>query len=88
MPDVAGDTQRLLRRVCSAWLHLPPEELALWQCMKVLFKASRKSLGSRTLARKLREEGFKIGRDRTWRLMKTLNLPTGQAEAQIQSDDG
>jgi len=53
---------------------IPPEELAIRQRMKALFRASRGSLGSRTLARKLREEGFEIGRDRTRRLMKALNL--------------
>jgi HTH-like domain/Integrase core domain len=42
--------------------------------MKELFRASRDSLGSRTLMRNLREEGFAIGRDRTRRLMKALNL--------------
>jgi len=51
-----------------------PEELALRQRMKALFRASRDSLGSRTMMRKLREEGFQIGRDRTRRLMKALNL--------------
>jgi len=53
---------------------IPPEELALRRRMKELFRASRDSLGSRTLAENLREEGFKIGRDRTRRLMKVLNL--------------
>lgn len=53
---------------------VPAEELALRRRMKALFKASRQSLGSRTLGRKLREEGFEIGRDRTRRLMKALNL--------------
>ncbi len=53
---------------------IPPEELAIRQRMKVLFRASRGSLGSRTLAHKLREESFEIGRDRTRRLMKALNL--------------
>jgi transposase InsO family protein len=55
-----------------------PEELALRQRMKALFKSSRESLGSRTMARKLREEGFQIGRDRTRRLMKALNLKAKQ----------
>ncbi|NIP74036.1 MAG: IS3 family transposase [Gammaproteobacteria bacterium] len=50
------------------------EELALRQRMNALFKASRESVGSRTLARKLREEGFEFGRDGTRRLMKALNL--------------
>lgn len=53
---------------------IPAEELVLRQRMKALFKASRKSLGSRTLARKLREEGFEVGRDRVRRLMNVLNL--------------
>lgn len=53
---------------------VPPEELALRRRMKALFKASRESLGSRTMVRKLREEGFEIGRDRTRRLMKALDL--------------
>jgi putative transposase len=46
--------------------------------MKELFRASRDSLGSRTLMENLREEGFKIGRDRTRRLMKMLNLKVKQ----------
>ena len=51
-----------------------PEELALRRRMKALFAASRDSLGSRTMMKKLREEGFVIGRDRTRRLMKAMNL--------------
>ena len=35
-----------------------PEELALRRRMKELFRASRDSLGSRTLMQNLREEGF------------------------------
>ena len=46
--------------------------------MKELFRASRDSLGSRTLAENLREEGFSIGRDRTRRLMKVLDLKVKQ----------
>jgi hypothetical protein len=55
-----------------------PQELAMRQRMKALFRASRESLGSRTMMRKLREEGFSIGRDRTRRLMKVLNLRVKQ----------
>jgi len=40
--------------------------------------ASRESRGSRMLAQNLREEGFEIGRDRTRRLMKVLNLKVKQ----------
>ena len=46
--------------------------------MKELFRASRDSLGSRTLGENLRNEGFKTGRDRTRRLMKKLNLEVKQ----------
>ncbi len=57
---------------------IAPEEMALRRRMKALFRASRDSLGSRTLAKNLRDEGFKIGRDRTRRLMKVLNLKVKQ----------
>jgi putative transposase len=53
---------------------IPPQELALRRRMKALFAASRGSLGSRTMMKNLNEEGFEIGRDRTRRLMKRLNL--------------
>jgi len=53
---------------------IPPQELALRRRMKVLFAASRDSLGSRTLAKNLQQEGFAIGRDRMRRLMKRLGL--------------
>ena len=46
--------------------------------MKALFRASRDSLGSRTIMKNLREEGFGIGRDRTRRLIKALNLKVKQ----------
>jgi putative transposase len=51
-----------------------PEELALRRRMKVLFAASRDSLGSRTMMKNLCQEGFEIGREKTRRLMKQLNL--------------
>lgn len=51
-----------------------PEELALRRRMKALFTASRDTLGSRTMMENLRGEGFAIGRDRTRRLMKAMNL--------------
>ncbi|SCZ61475.1 Transposase InsO and inactivated derivatives [Thiohalomonas denitrificans] len=49
-------------------------ELRLRQRMKALFAASRQSLGSRGMVHKLREEGFKIGRYRVRKLMKSMNL--------------
>ena len=51
-----------------------PEELALRRRMKELFAASRGSLGSRTMMKNLCQEGFAIGREKTRRLMKQLNL--------------
>ena len=43
-----------------------------------LRRKARDSLGSRTLVRNLRAEGFVIGRDRVRRLMKVLNLKVKQ----------
>lgn len=50
------------------------DELALRRRMRELFAASRGSLGSRTMMKNLRQEGFEIGREKTRRLMKRLNL--------------
>jgi len=55
-----------------------PEELALRRRMKALFAASRRSLGSRTMMKNLRQEDFEIGRDKTRRLMKALQLKARQ----------
>ena len=57
---------------------IPAEELALRRRMKALFAASRDSLGSRTMTQNLRQEGFEIGRDKTRRLMKQLQLKVKQ----------
>jgi len=54
------------------------EELVLRRRMKALFAASRNSLGSRMLTRKLRQEGFEIGLGRTRRRMKQLGLKVKQ----------
>lgn len=48
--------------------------LRLYRCMKRLFEQSRNSLGSREMMKKLREEGFSIGRYRVRKLMKKLGL--------------
>ena len=42
--------------------------------MKALFADSRQSLGSRTMNKKLREEGFEVGRYQVRRLMKEPGL--------------
>lgn len=57
------------------------DELNLYRRTKALFKASRNSLGSRELCKKLRSEGFEIGREKTRRLMKELGLKVVQRKA-------
>jgi putative transposase len=57
------------------------DELRLYRRAKALFKASRHSLRSRELAKKLREEGFQIGRYRTRNIMRKLNLKVQQRVA-------
>ena len=46
--------------------------------MKKLFEQSRNSLGSREMMKKLREEGFQIGRYKVRKLMKKLGLKVTQ----------
>lgn len=50
------------------------DTLRLYRTMKRLFEQSRNSLGSREMMKKLREEGFSIGRYRVRNLMKKLGL--------------
>ena len=66
-----------------AWLKKPGElisaqTLRLYRRAKVLFKASRNSLGSRELAKALRKEGFEITRYRAIKLMERLKLVVTQ----------
>lgn len=69
-----------------AWKARPPTlitavDLHLYRRAKDLFHASRDSLGSRELAKKLRGEGLAISRDRTRKLMKKLGLVVKQRVA-------
>lgn len=57
------------------------EQLRLYRRAKALFIASRNSLGSRELMKRLRKEGFKVGRNKVIKLMKTLNLKVEQRVA-------
>lgn len=68
------------------WLKRPgkligAEELTLRRRMKELFKRSRSSLGSREMMKKLREEGFQIGRYRVRKLMAQMKLVVQQRVA-------
>jgi|TARA_B100001059_G_C17745423_1_gene534007 putative transposase len=65
------------------WLKRPgklisAETLRLFRKMKDLFDLSRNSLGSREMMKKLREEGFQLGRHKTRKLMAKLGLKVTQ----------
>ncbi len=65
------------------WSNRPAEVISadtlhLYRRMKQLFKKSRASLGNREMMKKLREEGFEIGRYRVRQLMKKLSLVVTQ----------
>jgi len=57
------------------------DTLRLYRRMKCLFEQSRNSLGSREMMKKLREEGFQIGRYRVRGLMRKLGLTVTQRVA-------
>ena len=57
------------------------DELHFYRRAKALFQASRKSLGNRELGKKLREEGFVIGRYKTRSVMRQLKLKVRQRVA-------
>lgn len=66
-----------------AWLKRPmrlitSDVLRLNCAMKRLFEQSRQSLGSREMMKKLREEGFHIGRYRVRKIMNKLHLKVTQ----------
>lgn len=68
------------------WLKRPAQlitadKLHLYRRMKQLFADSRESLGSRGLVKRLRKEGFEIGRYRVRKLMKWLGLKVIQRQA-------
>lgn len=69
-----------------AWKARPPAlitavDLHLYRRAKYLFHASRDSLGSRELAKKMRGEGLAISRERTRKLMRKLGLVVKQRVA-------
>ena len=57
------------------------DELQLYRRAKALFESNRNSLKRRTLSKKLREEGFQIGRYRTRTIMRKLGLKVQQRVA-------
>ncbi len=77
---------RVSRSAFYAWKARPAriitaEELHLYRRAKALFTASRESLGSRELAKKLRAEGFEITRYRMLKIMQKLKLVVKQRVA-------
>lgn len=77
---------RVSRSAYYAWRKRPAiiisaETLHLHRRAKALFKASRESLGSRELGKKLRKEGFIITRHRVINLMRRLGLIVKQRVA-------
>jgi putative transposase len=59
---------------CRPATLISADELQLYRRVKQLFTASRQSLGSREMMKKLREEGFELGRYRTRTVMRKLGL--------------
>jgi len=57
------------------------EELHLYRRAKALFKSSRNSLGSRELAKKLRQEGIELTRYKMIKVMSVLRLEVKQRVA-------
>ena len=55
--------------------------LHLYRRVKALFKASRESLGNREMVKKLRQEGFEIGRYKVRSVMRKLGLKAVQRQA-------
>ncbi|MGY0147476.1 IS3 family transposase [Edwardsiella tarda] len=79
---------RVMRVSASAWYvwckkptETPREDVAVRVRLKALFIASRQSAGSRSLTKKLREEGIEISRWRVMKLMKEEGLVCVQRRA-------
>ena len=74
------------KRAYYDWVKRPgviigPDTLHLYRQTKALFKASRDSLGSRELTKRLKAEGFVIGRYCVRGLMRRLGLVVKQRVA-------
>lgn len=74
------------RSAYYAWLKRPVKiisanTLNLYRRIKTLFKESRGSLGNREMVKKLRKEGFEVGRYKVRSIMKSLGLKTEQRQA-------
>lgn len=77
---------RVSRSAYYDWLKRPArvvtaETLSLYRRVKELFQQSRQSLGNREMTKKLREEGFTVGRYRVRTVMNKLGLKVTQRVA-------
>ena len=77
---------RLSKSAFYAWKARPArvttaQELRMYRRTKELFKASRESLGSREMAKKLRTEGYDVTRYKASRIMEVLQLVVKQRVA-------
>jgi putative transposase len=77
-----------MRVSSSAWyawhkkpVVLPPDDTGIRVRLKALFTASREAAGSRTLVKKLREEGVTVSRWRVMKLMQEEGLVCRQRRA-------
>lgn len=77
------DAMKVSRSAYYAWRnrptkHITANELSLYHTAKSLFKATRRSLGSREFSKKLREEGYDVWRYRSQTIMHKLGLVVKQ----------
>ncbi len=68
------------------WLKRPAnviglDTLKLYRCVRQLFKKSRGSLGNREMVKKLRKEGYQVGRYAVRTMMQRLRLKVTQRQA-------
>ena len=72
-----------------AWLKRPAKVISattlnLYRRIKTLFKESRGSLGNREMVKKLRKEGFVVGRYKVRSIMKSLGLKAELSPRNLQ----
>ncbi|KAF1366239.1 IS3 family transposase [Yokenella regensburgei] len=79
---------RVMRVSSSAWYawhkrpaSTSPDDVGIRARLKALFTANREGVGSRTLAKKLREEGVTVSRWRVRKLMQEEGLVCRQRRA-------
>ena len=77
------------RSAYYAWLKRPAKVISattlnLYRRIKMLFKESRGSLGNSEMVKKLRKEGFVVGRYKVRSIMKSLGLKAELSPRNLQ----